>query len=464
MKKGILTMSAVTAAAIVFGGCASRDSKDSNSPAATGQSREADYAKAGNHTGTPDIERAGNVENLTKETTQGVCIDYSIDSYEGLQDFGYDLFAQNIQNKNPVLSPVSAYLALSIAGSGAAGTTKEEFYNVLGAEMEVYSDDMMNNLPQDGELLSLSIANSAWIDDEFHVDENWLGTIHSLMNAEAFRADLSTKEAMDSMNAWISYKTNGMIDQMLEKPLDSWTRLVLFDTVYFKGRWEKPFEANNTHREDFYIDRALGITEQVDMMKQYQINLDYISSDFAEGVILPYKNNPEEGFEAYQSIEYREPQMALIVLKPTDGGDIREVYGQITGSTMKKMLSDRQNEIVNLKIPKFEVTFDRELNQSLVNMGLRTCFDIKQADFTNMGTTQSDGNLYISLVRQKAKIIVDEEGTEAAAVTEIDIRDGAGFSPESKDLFFNEPFLYMIMDMEREIPVFIGIMDNPKGE
>ena len=78
--------------------------------------------------------------------------------------------------------------------------------------------------------------------------------------------------------------------------------------------------------------------------------------------------------------------------------------------------------------------------------------------------TQSDANLYISLVRQKAKIIVDEEGTEAAAVTEIDMRDGCGTLSEPKDLFFNEPFLYMVMDMEQKLPVFIGILDDPKGE
>lgn len=136
-----------------------------------------------------------------------------------------------------------------------------------------------------------------WIDDEFHVDDVWMGMVRSLMDAEAFQADLSTEAAADSMNRWIAAKTNGMIDQMLEDPLDRWTRLVIFDTVYFKGRWEKPFEAQNTHREDFCVDKAQGITEQVDMMNQYWSSLDYISNDFAEGVILPYQNNPEEGFE-----------------------------------------------------------------------------------------------------------------------------------------------------------------------
>ena len=97
-------------------------------------------------------------------------------------------------------------------------------------------------------------------------------------------------------------------------------------------------------------------------------------------------------------------------------------------------------------------------------MGLTECFDGEKADFSKMGKAKSGYNLYISLVRQKAKIIVDEEGTEAAAATEIDMRDGAGYVDNPKELYFYEPFLYMIMDMERELPLFIGIMDNPKGE
>lgn len=419
------------------------------------------------------------IENLTGKTIQGagVAIDYAINSYENVQKFGYQLFAQNIEEKNPVLSPVSAYLALSMAGCGADGATSDEFRSVLG-DMEVFSDDMVNSLAQNGDVLNLSIANSAWIDDEFIVEDDWLGIIRSLMHAEAFQTDLSTTEAMNSMNYWIARQTNGMIDNMIEKPLDTWTRLVLFNTIYFKGTWETPFEAENTHQEDFYIDRVQkvseqselcglptadaskstqGITEQVDMMNLYMTYLDRISNDFAEGVILPYQNNAND--TGYQDIK-----LALIALKPTNDESIRDVYRKLTPDVLNNMLRNKQNEPVHLKLPKFAITFDQELNQSLMNMGLTECFDPEKANFIPMGRSKYDANLYISLVRQKAKIIVDEEGTEAAAVTEIDMRDGAGMISEPKELYFNEPFLYMIMDMDREIPLFIGILDNPKGE
>ncbi|MDE5699540.1 MAG: serpin, partial [Lachnospiraceae bacterium] len=127
-------------------------------------------------------------------------------------------------------------------------------------------------------------------------------------------------------------------------------------------------------------------------------------------------------------------------------------------------LGNRRTELVNLKLPKFEITFDKKLNDSLSNMGLEECFDVDRANFDQMGKTMSGDNLYISFVRQKAKIIVDEEGTEAAAVTEVIMACGAAITEEAqkpREVYFNEPFVYMIMDMDRELPLFIGILDNP---
>ena len=393
------------------------------------------------------------VTDLTGQTAQGVTIDYSTDSYESVQKFGYDLLAQSIQDENPMLSPVSAYLALSMAGCGADGTTKEEFYNVLGNDMMALSDDMMNILPAKGDLLNLSIADSAWIDEAFIVDDTWLGTVRSRMDAEAFQTDLSTENTMNEINHWIEDKTNGLIDKMLGEPLDEQARLALFNTVYFKGKWEIPFEANDTCKEDFYLYKGQDAAEQVDMMNLYETNLDYIANDFAEGVILPYQKNDDSSCE----------NLAFVALKPIGNENIREVYDKLTDEVIMDILVNKQTELVNLKLPKFEITFDKELNECLSNMGLVECFDVERANFDRMGKTQSGDNLYISLVHQKAKIIVDEEGTEAAAVTEVIMACGAAIvEPQNpKEVYFNEPFVYMIMDLDKELPLFIGILDNP---
>lgn len=412
-RKTILATSAVVAAACLFGACGKKDSK-SQLPLQPHQSEQ------------------------------------PVTSYESVQKFGYSLFAQCIQDKNPVLSPVSAYLALSMAGCGAGHTTREEFDSVLGKDMMALSGDMMGTLPAKGDLLNLSIADAAWIDNSFVVDDTWLGTVNALMDAEVFRRDLSTEKTMREINQWIDDRTNGLIDKMLEKPLDESAQLALINTIYFKGKWEIPFEANDTCREDFYLNREQQVSVQADMMNLYLTELDYVANDFAEGVILPYQKNSDSSSE----------NLAFIALKPTGNEEVRDLYEKLTSEVITDILVNKQTRMVNLKLPKFAITFDKILNDVLSRMGLSACFDMDQADFAQMGRTESGDNLYISMVRQKAKIIVDEEGTEAAAVTEV-LMEACGVIKPPQELYFNEPFLYMIMDLDQEIPLFIGILDDP---
>lgn len=435
-KKRVIMASTVLAAACLSSACAGKTAQQ--------------VAAREQYQNESSQEESNQMKNRNKNTAAQT-ESASIDSYESVQKFGYELFGQNLSDKNPVLSPVSAYLALAMAGCGADGTTRDEFYSVLGSDMLPLSGDMMNTLPAQGKLLNLSIADSAWIDNTFLVDDTWLGTIQSLMHAEAFTADLSAAPTMDQINDWIEDKTNGLIPQMLTEPLDARTKLVLFNTVYFKGRWQTPFMASNTHKEEFYTHGKEEI-QLVDMMNLTAAELDYIANDFVEGVILPYQPNSKNG-----------GNLAFVALKPTGDEEIRTIYNALTSEVLADILVNRKTELVNLKLPKFEMTFDKNLNESLANMGLRDCFDAGKANFDQIGQAQSGENLYIDLVRQKAKIIVDEEGTEAAAVTEVAMRC-MGLMPDPdgvKEVYFNEPFLYMILDMDRELPLFVGILDNP---
>ena len=185
------------------------------------------------------------------------------------------------------------------------------------------------------------------------------------------------------------------------------------------------------------------------MMNLYATEVDYIANDFAEGVILPYQNDGNQN-------------MAFIALKPTDNTNVRDIYGRLTGRDIQDMIVNKQTALVNMKLPKFEIIFDKNLTECLKNMGLTQCFDVEKANFDQIGKAESGENLYIGLVRQKAKIIVDEEGTEAAAVTAVLMMCAGALEPEeTKELYFNEPFIYMIMDMDNDMPLFIGILDNP---
>ncbi len=402
--------------------------------------------------GCYEKEKSG-VKNLTDGELPTICIDYAFNSYDSVTAFAYRFFEQNMEKENPVLSPVSVYLALSMAGIGSDGTTRKEFETLLGDDMTVMADDLMNTLCAASEVQQISPANSAWLDERFQVKEEWLTEITSFLDAQAYQADLTSAETVQSMNDWIEKNTNGLIDQMVEEPFSEDACLVLFNTLYFKAQWKDEFESHQTYQDTFTLADGSGV--EVDMMHKYAFDADYIENDLVQGLVLPYLD-PENGSGRF----------AFAAIKPREQTvQIRDIYDSLNGETIQKLLADRSSTLVSTKLPKMEITFDQKLNESLCNMGLQSAFDVEKADFTPIGNTPDGGNLYISLVRQKAKIIVDEKGTEAAAATEVAMAEGCALEIEEPvEVFFDRPFLYLIMDMERELPLFIGIMDNPEGQ
>ena len=387
------------------------------------------------------------VVNLSEQTNTGICIDYSIDTYQPVQDFGFALFKNNMNETNPILSPVSAYIALTMAGNGAEGNTRQQIYDVLGKDgsMTVLSDSMMNRLPQKTEQITLELYNSAWIDDKFTVKNEWIGEVTSLYDAQAFQTNVSSVEAMNAMNEWVEENTHGLIKQMIEQPFEKETRLVLFNTLYFDGKWQNPFLMETTYEEEFHVSDTQ--TVQVPMMHQYDERYEFFENDYIKGIVMPY----------------RDSNLAFVPIFSQGNADIRDRL-TLTADGLSDVMKDREYQTVHVKLPKFEVSFDMVLNDSLINMGLVDAFDGEKADFSGIGTTDSGYPICISMVRQKAVVKVDEEGTEAAAATEVAMAECTALLDEPIEMYFDKPFLYLIMDMETEIPLFIGIMDNPMAE
>ena len=142
--------------------------------------------------------------------------------------------------------------------------------------------------------------------------------------------------------------------------------------------------------------------------------------------------------------------------------EVRELQRQLTPGALAELLESENRELCNLRLPKYEVSFDRELNDSLQAMGLVRAFDDERADFSGLEKTEQGSSLYLSLVKQKAVFRVDEKGTEAAAVTmAVMDRCAAIIGPQPRELYFDRPFVYMILDMETQVPLFVGIMDDP---
>jgi len=380
----------------------------------------------------------------------------SEESSGSLWQFSHGLLAESLAEKNPILSPVSAYLAMGMTGLGAAGDTLAEFQAVMGTDLHQISQDLMQNLPTEPEAakdsnkasgLHIRLANSVWVDQAMEPLEGWLNGVNNIYNAKAFRAQLSSKDAMQQMNKWIEDETLGLIKKFLEEPLDEDARMALFNTVYFYGEWHQKFKESNTYPDTFIKEDGQEV--QVDMMHDYQCYRQYVAGDDFDGVILPY----------------RDGDMAFVALKPTAGQPVRELYENLTEEVFQDIMSVEETTYMNLKLPKLEVTFDTVLNEKLQNMGIESAFDENLADFSALGRCSDGLGVYISLVRQKAVMKLDEEGTEAAAVTMVVLEEeSAAVERQEKPLevFFDEPFLYMIVNTAEEVPLFMGIMDQPE--
>ncbi|MBO5282601.1 MAG: serpin family protein [Lachnospiraceae bacterium] len=365
-------------------------------------------------------------------------------SYGALQQFSYELMLENMEVSNLVLSPVSAYLALGMIGMGADGETGQEFMEVMGSNMPAVSEILMSRYSQEQEGLELTIANSAWVDQQLTPKQQWLSDMQEIFRGESYRGELSSEAVMKQINSWCSEKTRGLVPVMLNEPLSADTRLALLNAIYFKGDWQNPFDAIDTAERPF--TREDGTEVQVETMCKSEAQLQYIHSDLGEGVVLPYLGG----------------DFAYVAILPPEGTQVRELYRQLTPEALAELLESENRELCDLRLPKYEISFDRKLNSSLAAMGLEQAFDGETADFSKLGDTEQNGTLYISLVQQKAVFRVDEEGTEAAAVTVVIANEAAALEiPEPRRLYFDRPFVYMILDLENQVPLFVGILDDP---
>lgn len=372
-------------------------------------------------------------------------MDADIASYEPIHKFSYELIQQNLEEENPVLSPISAYLALALAGNGAREETLEEFRDVLGDDLTIYPYGIMQSLERSEDEMVISLANSIWVDERMEAKDTFLSAADSYFDAEVYRRELSSQEAMTDMNTWVNAKTKGMIPSMITEPLDKDTCMVLFNTLYFNGKWKSPFKGYDTRELEFHTQENGTVTTP--MMQKHATQLLYVKNDFSEGVVLPYKDE----------------ELVFLALKPTSEITVREMYAQLSWEDIGEFLEQEETTLCNLRLPKFKVSFEKELNRSLKDMGLMKAFDGSLADLTGLGTVPGGGNLFIGLVKQKAMIVLDEEGTEASAATMVEVKKESAVEYEKQpvNLYFDEPFLYMIIDGNNDIPLFMGIMDNP---
>jgi serpin B len=346
--------------------------------------------------------------------------------YSSVTRLGAALLKAN-EGDNAVISPLSAYIALAMCAEGAGGATKEEFDALIGSDTRRVANLLLDRLSTDEN--EFSSANSAWVGWNSKLKEQYLNDLVMYYNAEAYLTDFDIR----IMNEWVNEKTNGLIPNVFSEELDPMTRLVLINTLYMKAKWASPFDAHATYTDFFHAEG--GDVEAEFMHKT--AHFEYLSGEDYEGVVLPYK-----GWG-----------MKFIALKPTSG-TLSDLV-----SSLEDLSLEGESRKIFLSMPKFDVDCRTDLNEPLKALGLVSAFT-DDADFSLM----SEEPLCISSVFQKVKVTVDEDGTEAAAATVIEMNATSaapGFVEEPYELRLDEPFVYLIVESESNAPLFMGVMNDP---
>ena len=361
-------------------------------------------------------------------------------------DFAVRLFLANVgAGENTLVSPLSVLCALAMTANGAVGDTLSGMEQALGmsvSELNLYLYSYLSSLPS-GEKYKVSVANSIWFteDESFTVGEDFLQLNADYYGADIYKAPFDSGTLRD-INNWVKSNTDGMIPKILDD-IPKEAVMYLINAIAFEAEWSKFYETHQVRDGEF--TKADGTKQTVDMM--YSSEGRYLEDDNAIG------------FMKY----YRGSRYAFAALLPDENMSIEEYVSSLNGEKLQAILSGSVSATVNAAMPKFEVEWSAELSKELSAMGMDIAFDPELADFSSLGTA-IDGNIYIDKVIHKTYIKVGEKGTRAGAATAVAMNKAEAADPvQPKKVYLDRPFVYMIVDTENNVPIFIGTLTDAKN-
>ncbi|AYL99626.1 serpin family protein [Mucilaginibacter celer] len=341
-------------------------------------------------------------------------------------------------DKNLMLSPLSVSFALGMTSNGAAGQTLTDINSTLGFdgftqdEVNSYHHNLITNLPQLDPNTSLKIANSIWYANDFTPLPAFLKTNTDFYNAEVKALDFKNKTASaNTINKWVSQQTNNKIPKIINEIPDN-VKMYLINAIYFKSAWKTRFDAAKTYKAPFKL--ADNSTVQADFMTT---KLDF--------------NNAYDNGTNVMELPYSNSKYSMVLIMPDE--DVKSYAATLNQTKWDLLMGKLAANKADVTIPKFKFSYEITLNDILKSMGMGIAFS-DLADFTRINAA---GGLSITEVKHKTYIDVNEEGTEAAAVTSV----GVGVTSAGPTNFFNKPFIFAIREMKTGLILFVGIVNNP---
>ena len=379
---------------------------------------------------------------------------------DGNSAFAFDLYqALKGRDGNLFYSPHSISLALAMTYAGAGGQTESQMADTLGFSL---SQDRLhpafNALDQelasrgagaqdrDGERFRLNIVNAVWGQQGHEFREPFLDVLAESYGAGVRPADFiaAPEESRLAINNWVAESTEDRIRDLIPLGvIDSLTRMVLTNAIYFSASWVSPFDEADTRQRPFHL--LDGSTIDVPMMRTEE-EFFYAEGDGYQAVDLPYVGH----------------ELSMTVIVP-GGGRFREFEESLDANLANQIVEDLGFRFVTLDLPKFEFESRFRLGETLRYMGMADAFDSAAADFSGMyGRSCLAGNpgcLYIREVVHKAFVSVDEAGTEAAAATAVMMQTESA-PPAPVSVTVDRPFVFLIRDREIGTVLFVGRVEK----
>ena len=399
--------------------------------------------------GTGD-DRFSPKENLTfEQAIASLSRLFDILPRESSVNFADTLNAGADKSSNYMLSPLSAKMALALAANGAEGETRSEIIKTMGIDrLGVFnaSSERLIERYSESDIIKLNISNSVWINrsnNDMNFSEGYKKLISEYYHATA--DSVTNDDALGRINGWVNKSTNGKIDSIIDSAdFDA----ALINAIYFKGSWVNRFEKSATQKEIF--NERGGKKTQIDFMN----TTAHFSNGYTDGVRiveLPYTNRSEvydKSGNYVRTDTLDGADVSMYVLMPDEDRQINPCE-LIAKCRNENLLSDSE---IELYMPKFKIEYSQTLNDTLKAAGISKAFT-GQAEFAPMFDKDS---MYIDKVLQKTYIDVDENGTEAAAVTAI-VMEGASAMPAEPEIVrFDRPFTFVIMDNSENEALFVG--------
>jgi serpin B len=362
---------------------------------------------------------------------------------EDYNELGFQLLAQcrqTLAETNYFLSPASLAFALSMVQNGARGETLRQILstlhvtNIPAAQLDEENKALMDHLSKLDANIKLEIANAIWVDKGEPVKPDFIAMNQRDYGAGIFNADFSDPSTLADINNWVSDRTHDKIKSIINR-LDPNLRLILLNAIYFKADWARPFDTNLTQPKAFTLGNGQVI--QHPRMSR-TANYNYCLREKFQLLELPYVGQ----------------QISMFVLLPNVG--LKEFLQEFTMADFQDAIVRLYSEKVTLEMPRFKLENEYDLTKVLRLMGMPLAFSLA-ADFSGM----SDQQLNIGFVKQKTYVDVNEQGTEAAAVTVVGVGRGARME-EPVPFIVDRPFLIVIRENQSGLILFLGAIFDPR--